>query len=117
MTFLAIGREDLFAAVARRKFRRGLCALWSSNFFHRGHFTAVWIKRFATKIPGESAEVSAAKKYREPVHCDQPDGKRFTTDARLAFFALHRGMDVLDVSDFAVIHALAGLRLWCWCVL
>src|SRR5207248_1372225 len=49
-----------------------------------------------------------------PCHSDQPDGKRFATHTRLTFFPLHRGMDILDVSDFAVIHTLAGMRLRWW---
>src|SRR6201985_876440 len=103
MACLAVGRKNLFTAVVRRKLRCLLSALRSANLFHRGHFTAIWVKRFAAKISRETAQISAAKKHCQSVHCDQPDGERFATDARLAFFTLHRGMDFVDVSDFAVI--------------
>jgi hypothetical protein len=95
----------------RRKFGLRLGALRSGNFFHRRHFAAVWIQRFTAKISRETAKISAAKKYCQSVHCDQPDGKRFATHTRLAFLALHRRMDFLHISDFAVIHTLAGRRL------
>src|SRR4030095_16254038 len=114
MTCLAIGCKNLLSAIMRRKFRRLLCTLRSGSFFHRGHLTAVWVKRFTAKISRVTAEIRAAKKYRQPVHSDQPDGQWFATYARLAFLALHRGMDILDVSDFAVIHTLAGTRLRRW---
>jgi hypothetical protein len=117
MTCLTIGRKDFLPAIMRRKLRLRSGALWSGSFFHRGHFTAVWIKRFTAEISREAAEISAAKKYCQSVHCDQPNGERFATHTRLAFLALHRGMDVLHISDFAVIHALAGRRLRWWGVL
>src|SRR4029077_6434921 len=117
MTCLAIGRKNLLSAIMRRKFRLGLGALRPGNFFHGGHFTAVWVKRFTAKISRETAKISATKKYCQPVHCDQPDGKRFATHTRLAFLALHRGMDFLHIRNFAVIHTLARRRLWWWSVL
>src|SRR6266498_1147792 len=114
VTRLAIGRKNLLSAIVRRKFGRLLGALRSGSFFHRWHFAAVWVKRFTAKISRVTAEISAPKKYGESVHRDQPDGQRFATHTRLTFFALHRGMDILDVSDFAVIHALARTRLRWW---
>src|SRR5262249_8643971 len=99
--------------IVRRKFRCLLSALRSSCFFHRRHFTGVWIERFTAEITRETAEISPAKKYGQPVHCDQPDGKRFATNAWLAFLTLHRCMDFLDVSKFAVIHTLARTRFRC----
>src|SRR5215469_858199 len=50
MTCLAIGRENLLSAIMWRKFGLRLSALRSRNFFHRGHFTAVWIKRLTAEI-------------------------------------------------------------------
>src|SRR6266508_1824932 len=117
MTCLAIGRKNLLSAIVWRKLRLRLGPLRPGNFFHRRHFAAVWVKRFTAEISREAAEISAAKKYCQSVHCDQPDGKRFATHTRLAFLALHRGMDVVDISDFAVIHTLAGRRLPWWSVL
>src|SRR5581483_12065835 len=117
MACLAIGRKNLLSAIVRRKFRRLLGPLRAGDLFHRGHFTAVWVKRFTAKISREPTEIRATKKHCQPVHADQPDGKRFATHTGLAFFALHRGMDFLDVSDFAVIHTLARTRFRCWCVL
>src|SRR5216110_1436390 len=114
VTCLAIRGKNLLSAIMRRKFGCLLGALRSGNLFHCGHFTAVWIERFTAKISRVTAEISAAKKYCQSVHCDQPDGKRFATHTRLTFFPLHRGMDILDVSDFAVIHTLAGMRLRWW---
>src|SRR6266700_6722217 len=106
MTCLAIGRKNLLSAIMRREFGLRLGALRSGNFFHRGHFATVWVKRFTAKISRVTAKISPAEKYCQSVHCDQPDGKRFATHARLAFLALHRGMDFLHISDFAVIHTL-----------
>src|SRR6266498_466365 len=114
VTRLAIGRKNLFSAIVWRKFRRLLSALRSGSFFHRWHRTAVWIERFTAKISRVTAKICAAKKYCESVHCDQPDGQRFATHTWLTFFALHSGMDILDVSDFAIIHTLARMRLRCW---
>src|SRR4029077_3548577 len=65
VTCLAIGRKNLLAPIMRRKFRRLFCALRSGNFFHRGRFTAIWVKRFAAKISGVTAEIRTAKKYCE----------------------------------------------------
>ena len=117
MTRLAIGRENLLAAIVRRKFRSLFSALRSGNFFHRGHFASVRVKRFTAKISRVAAEICATKKYGKSVHCDQPDGKRLAAHTWLTLFALHRGMNVLHISDFAVIHPLARRRLWCWCAL
>src|SRR5205823_4562580 len=117
VTCLAIRGKNLLSAIMRRKFGCLLGALRSGNLFHCGHFTAVWIERFTAKISREPAEISAAKKYCQSVHCDQPDGKRFTTHTRLAFLALHRRMDFMHISDFAVIHTLAGRRLRWWSIL
>jgi hypothetical protein len=117
MTRLAISRKNLLPTIMRRKFGLWLGALWSGNFFHGGHFAAVWIKRLTAEISRVTAKISSTKKYCQPVYCDQPDGKRFATHTRLAFLALHRGMDVLHISDFAVVHTLAGRRLCWWSVL
>src|SRR5258708_3103341 len=116
MASLAVGRKNLFAAIVRREFGLRLGALRSGNFFHTGHLTSVRIKRLGTKISREPAEVSATKKYRQAVYCDQPDGKRFATHTRLAFLALHRGMDFVHISNFAVVHTLARMGLWWWSV-
>src|SRR5262249_288384 len=119
MACLTIGRKNLLSAIMRRKFGLRLGALRSGNFFHRRHFAGVWSQRFTAKISGKRDKISAAKKYCQSVHCDQPDGERFATHTRLAFLALHRRMDFLHISDFAVIHTLAGRRLarWRWSVL
>src|SRR2546430_911916 len=111
VTRLAISGKNLLSAIMRRKFGCLLGALRPGNLFHGWHFTAVRVKRFTAKISRVTAKISAAKKYCQSVHCDQPDGKRFATHTGLTFFPLHRGMDILNVSDFAVIHTLAGMRL------
>src|SRR5207237_7600482 len=113
-TRLTVSCENLLAAIVRRKFGCLLGALRPGNLFHGLHLTAVRVKRFTAKISRVTAKISAAKKYCQSVHCDQPDGKRFATHTGLTFFPLHRGMDILNVSDFAVIHTLAGMRLRYW---
>ena len=110
VTRLAIRSENLFAAIVRRKFCRLLCTLRSGSFFHRCHFTAVWIKRFAAKVSRVTAEIRAAKKYRQPVNRNQPNRERLSADTRFAFFALNSGVHLLDVGLFAVIHSLANAR-------
>ena len=117
MTCLAVGCENLFAAIARRKFRRLLCALRSSSFFHHLWLAAVWVQRLAAKISGVTTEIGAAKKHCQAINCDQPDGERFASDARFPFLALHRGVDFMNICDLAVVHALTRTRLGRWCAL
>src|SRR6266567_2192839 len=117
VTCLAIGRENLFAAIARRKFRRLLCALRSSSFFHHLWLAAVWVQRLPAEVSGVPTEIRAAKKYCEAVNCDQPDGERLAAHARFAFLSLHCGVHFMNVGDLAVVHALARTRLGSWCAL
>src|SRR6266536_6430834 len=70
MTCLAIGRKNLFAAIARRKCCDLLCALRSSGFFHRLWLAAVRVKRVTAKVSGVTTEISTAEKHRQPVNCD-----------------------------------------------
>src|SRR6266478_6277919 len=110
---LAVGRENLFAAVARRKFSLLLLSLRSATFF-RWRRSAHRIKAVAGKISGVPPQISAAGKNRDPVNGDQPDRKRLESNARLAFLALNRGVHFLDVRRFAIIHPLAGERGGIW---
>src|SRR6266487_6573618 len=73
MTGLAVRRENLFAAVARRKFRHLLCALRSGSFFHRLWLAAVRIERITAEVSGVTTQIGTAKKHRQSIHCDQPD--------------------------------------------
>jgi hypothetical protein len=107
VTGLAIGCENLFAAIVRRKFRRLLCALRARNFFHDVRLAAIWIKRLTAKVSGVTTEIGAAKKYRQSVNCNQPNRERFGTDAGFALFALDGSVHLLHVGLFAVIHSLA----------
>src|SRR5436309_8533257 len=70
MTGLTISRENLFAPVARRKFRDLLCALGSGNFFHRLWLATVRVKRLTTKVSGVATEIGTAEKHCQPVNCD-----------------------------------------------
>src|SRR5206468_375943 len=70
MTCLTIGGKNLFAAIARRKFRDLLCALRSRNFFHRLRLAAVRVERVTAKVSRVTTEIGAAKKYRQPVNRD-----------------------------------------------
>src|SRR4029077_10039444 len=77
---LAVGRENLFAAVARRKFSLLLLSLRSATFF-RGRWSAHRIKAVARKISRVAPQISAAGKNRDPVNGDQPDRKRLESNA------------------------------------
>ncbi len=70
MTGLAVRRENLFAAVARRKFRLLLSALWARNFFHRLRLAPVRVKRLTAKVSRVTTEVGATEKHRQPVNGD-----------------------------------------------
>src|SRR5439155_26635856 len=102
MACLAIGRKNLFAAIARRKFRDLLCALRSAGFFHRLWLAAVRVKRLTAEVSRVTTEIGAAKKHRQPVYCDQPNRARFSADTRFPFFALNGGMHLVHVRLFAV---------------
>src|SRR6266487_2877993 len=73
MTGLAVRRENLFAAVARRKFRHLLFALRSSGFFHRLWLAPVRVKRLTAKVSRVTTEIGATEKHRQPVNGDQPN--------------------------------------------
>src|SRR5882762_8910361 len=113
MTRLTVGRENLFAAVARRKFSLLLLSLRSATFFGWRR-SAHRIKSIAGKISGVAPEVSAAGENRDPVNSDQPNRKRLESNARLAFLALNRGVHFLDVGRFTIIHSLTGERRGIW---
>src|SRR6266436_8480405 len=110
---LAVGRENLFASVAGRKFSLLLLSLRSATFFGRWR-SAERIESVTGKISGVATEVSAAGENRDPVNSDQPDRKRLEADARFAFLALNRGVHFLNVGRFAIIHPLAGERRGSW---
>src|SRR5438128_3262690 len=112
MACLAIGRKNLHAAIARRKFRDLLCALGSASFFHPLRLAAVRVKRVTAKISGVTTEIGAAKKYCQPVNCDQPNREWFGADARFPLLALNGGVHLLHICLLAVIHSLpyAGCR-------
>ncbi len=74
--------------------------------------TAERVEAVAGEIAGEPAEIGATEKDGEAVDGDEPEGERLQADARLQLFALDRGVDLLNVLGFAVIHALAGLPVW-----
>src|SRR5882724_1173208 len=105
MTDGAIGRENLFAAIGLRKFRRLFPSGTAGPLFLGRHESG--IKTVAAEISREPAEISAAKKDREPVNRNEPDGERLEAGARFALFALDRGVDLMDVRRFAVVHPLA----------
>src|SRR5437667_6149080 len=110
MTCLTICRKNLFAPIARRKFRDLLCALGSGSFFHRLWLAAVRVERIAAKISRVTTEVGAAEKHRQPINRDQPNRERFASDARFALFALNGGVHLMHVCLFPVIHSLANTR-------
>src|SRR4029077_20566284 len=114
MTSQAVRQENLFASVARRKFRSLLCALRSAGFFHHLWLAAVRVERLTAEVSGETAEIGTTKKYCQSVDGDQPDGERFGSHARLPFFALNGSMHFLHFFELAVIHplpdALVGRR-------
>jgi hypothetical protein len=114
MAGLTIGGKNLFAAIARREFRRLLCALRSTGFFHRLRLAAVRVERFAAEVSRVTTEIGAAKKYRQPVNCNQPNRERFPPDPRFALFALHGSVNLLHVCQFVVIHSLANARCRFW---
>jgi hypothetical protein len=70
MTSLTVRREDLFAAIARRKLRNLLCALGAGSFCHRLWLAAVRVKRLTAKVSRITTQIGAAKKHRQPVNCD-----------------------------------------------
>src|SRR6266566_5642549 len=70
MTCLAIGRKNLLATVPRRKFCGLLCALRSTGFFRNARCATEGVKSVTAKVSGITAEIGAAKKYRQPVNCD-----------------------------------------------
>ena len=85
-----------------------MCALWSGSFFHRLWLAAVRVERVTAKVSGVATEIGATKKHRKPVHCDQPNRERLSTDARFLFFALNGSVHLVHVRLFTVIHALAN---------
>src|SRR5438094_456160 len=101
MTCLTICRKDLFAPIARRKFRDLLCALGSGSFFHRLWLAAVRVERIAAKISRVTTEVGAAGKHRRPINREQPNRKRFASAARFALSALNAGAAWMPVWAFA----------------
>src|SRR5690349_14041118 len=106
MASLTVGRKNLLAAIARRKFGL-LAAGWSAcHCFLRRGWRAHRIESTTGKISRVTAEVSAAEENRQPVDRDEPHGKRFGAYARFAFLALHGCVHLLDVGQFAVIHSL-----------
>ena len=109
MTSLTVRRENLFAAITRRKFGLLLLSLRSAAFL-RGRRSAHRIQTVTGKTSRVAAEVSTARKNRETINSDQPNRERLEADARLAFFALDRGVHFMNVRRFAVIHSLTGQR-------
>src|SRR6266487_4939921 len=73
MTSLTVRRENLFTAVAWRKFGLLLLPLRATAFFHCMRLATVRVKRLTAKVSRVTTEIGTAKKYRQPVHCDQPD--------------------------------------------
>src|SRR6476469_840320 len=102
----AVGRENLFAAIGLREFG-GLFATRTvgPGFLVRRHESG--IQTVAAEISREPAEICAAEKDGEAVNRDEPDRERFETGARLALLALNRGVHLVNVRRFAVIHPLA----------
>src|SRR5205823_3862119 len=104
MTNGAVRRENLFAAIGLGKFlclftsgtTRPLLFLWDDGR----------IERIAAEVSRETAEIRATEKDREPVDRNQPDGKRLETGARFALFPLDRGMYLMDIRVFSIIHSL-----------
>src|SRR5262249_5010449 len=110
MARLTIRSENLFAAIARRQFGNLLAASRTSRCFLCGRRRPHRIEAPVAEVSGVTPEIRASKKYRQSVDRDQPNRKRFGTDAWFAFFALHSGVDLLDIGLFAVIHPLANAR-------
>src|SRR5437762_4881318 len=81
MTRLTVGRENLFAAVARRKFSLLLLSLRSAAFFCRRR-SAHRIKSVAGKTSRITTQVSATGEDRDPVNSDQPNRKRLESNTR-----------------------------------
>src|SRR5436190_20714017 len=110
MTRLTIGRKNLFAPVAWRKFSLLAAAGSASYCFLRRGRRAHRIESAAGEISRITAEVRAAEENRQPVKCDEPHRKRLGAYARFAFLALHSCMHLLHVGQFAVIHSLSWAR-------
>src|SRR5438876_9866391 len=75
MTGLTVGRENLFAAVARRKFSLLLLSLRSATFFGRRR----WGRRSCSgpgTICSGASETRSAGERRDGVKSDQPKRKR-----------------------------------------
>src|SRR5207247_10608971 len=88
MTGLAVRRENLFAAVARRKFCLLLFAWRSSGFFHRLWLAPVRVKRLTAKVSRVTTEIGATEKPRHPVNGGQPNRERVGGGVRVAFFGV-----------------------------
>src|SRR5205814_7000563 len=73
MTGLTIGRENLFASIARRKFCLLLFTLGSGGFFHRLWLAAVRVKRLTAKVSRVTTKIGATEKHGQSVNCDQPN--------------------------------------------
>src|SRR6266478_6389688 len=74
MTDGAIGRENFLPAIGLGKLRRLFARTLRALFLVCRHESG--IKTVAAEISRETAEISAAKKYREAVNRNEPDGKR-----------------------------------------
>ena len=94
--------------IPRRKFCGLLCALRSTGFFRNARCATERVKSVTAKVSGITAEIGAAKKHRQTVHCNQPNRERFGADARFPFFALNGSVHLLHVCLFPVIHSLAN---------
>src|SRR5438067_3905262 len=70
MTGLTVRRENLFAAVARRKFCLLLFALRSGGFFHRLWLAAVRVKRLTAKVSRVRSKCGATETHGQCVNCE-----------------------------------------------
>src|ERR1051325_1084034 len=105
MTDSAVRGENFLAAIGLGQFRRLFAArTLRSRFFVR--WDQGRIKTVAAKISREPPEIGAAEKDREAINRDEPDRERFEPGARFPFFSLNRGVDLVDVGCFSVIHSL-----------
>src|SRR6202011_1521674 len=114
MTSLTIGRENLLAAIARRKFRLLFATAGTSGTFFRRWRTAHRIQTIAAEVSRVTSEIGAAKEHGQSVDYDQPNRERLETDARFALFSLNSSMHFLHFLVLAVIHSLTNAhgRIW-----
>src|SRR5438477_10937304 len=112
MASRAVGRENFLAAIGLGKFLRLCAARPVLSRLWRTRRTAKRIKTIAAEVSRVAAEISAAAKDGESINRNEPKRERLEAHARLALFALNRGVHLIHLGRFAVIHSLPDAALW-----